>query len=188
MINVTLEPQEHKYTLDDGTVLPATSDILKACGISQYYGNSQNALNKGTIIHKMTELYDLDDLGEYDKEYEPYLNSWIKFRKDAKIASFEVIEQPMASSLGFATTPDRFVDGCVIDIKTGGLYPSYAIQTAAHEIVIEENLLVKVKKRMVVQLKENGYKAVEYDNPKDKEVFVSAINVYKWIRNANKKI
>ena len=72
----------------------------------------------------------------------------------------------------------------LIDIKTtASISPTVNLQTAGYAIGIEEPNIT----RMVVQLKENNYRAVVCDSPTDTAYFLSALNVWKW-KKLNKLI
>jgi len=194
-MKVTLEPDSHIYTLEDGTILPSLSSILSVINSGDFANIPeyvlQKAARKGSIVHKILELYDQDNLGEYDPKWQPYIDAWQQFKDDYSIKKFDLIEESLASSLGFATTIDRFVNNKIFDIKTGGIYEKYALQTAAHEIVLSEIPEYNVSNRYIVQIKNGKYKVIEHTDPNDKEVFISALNIWKWkhkeTKDENKK-
>lgn len=184
MINVTLNKETHTYMLDDGTVVPATHDILETTGISNVSSIPpyilEKAQRRGTIIHTLLEYYDKDILDEYDKSLQGYIDQWQLFKNQYKIKQFTLIEKPLVSVLGFATTLDRYVDGIIIDIKSGQFYPSYQIQTASHKIVVEENLKEKVHTRLIVQITDKNFKVTPCTEEGDVDVFKGALKVFHW--------
>jgi len=84
---------------------------------------------------------------------------------------------------GFAGTPDRFGiinKDAVVDIKSGLAEPSHEIQTSAYQILIEENLSVKVRERYSLYLMENDFRFIPHTNPADKTIFLGLSQAYRW--------
>jgi CRISPR/Cas system-associated exonuclease Cas4 (RecB family) len=146
----------------------------------------------GTALHKATELWDKNDLDitTLSAPLIPYLEAWRKFIKDFNITiKPDEIERHLTSKkLGFQGTPDRFtvINGkiTIVDLKSStSMYPATEIQTAAYQILVEENTGLKVSQRWGVQLTEKGtYKIEPYKDPTDRSVFLSALNIYNWKR------
>ena len=174
---------------------PRVTTILKESNLLDFSMVRQDimarAQNFGHVVHKITELWDLGTLNidSVDPAAVLCFEGWKKFRKDFGL-SFkpEEIEHRLTSKLGFSGTPDRWhtEKGILVDIKSSSsMLPAVAIQTAAYQILIEENTGIKIKKRIGVQLTEKGYKIEPYDDRADRAVFLSCLNVYRWKQRHN---
>jgi hypothetical protein len=175
--------------------MPRVTEILRNAGLIDLSFVKKDILERaqkfGSAVHKATEL---DDLGILNTEILsgpllPYLEGWRKFRKDFNLNfSRDEIEKHLVSTKwGFQGTPDRIAraDNILVDIKTtSGVYPSTAIQCAAYVLLAEEGG-IKIKKQFCVQLKEGTYSVTPYNDPSDKSVFLSALNLYNWKKKHN---
>ena len=118
----------HTYTLD-GQKLPSVTEILAPITAGKYppSGVVQQAAARGTRIHELCALYDMDALPEeFEGELVPYVQAWADFCRDYT-PEWLYIEQPFYFDPGipkqrYAGTVDRvgIVDGrlVVVDIKT----------------------------------------------------------------------
>lgn len=189
---VKFEENGHKYFVD-GVRVPNVTSILKVGGFTDFFHVDPDVLKRsmdfGTAVHKATYFYDLFfgkglDMAAFDPEIMPYLNAWIKFRKDSGI-SFDrsEIEVPLYSeSLRIAGTPDRYkkASGDIWDIKSGGIYSASGLQLAGYSMLIEHNFGIKIKHRYIVQLKAEKYKIEECKEVTDRIVFCGAVSGYFW--------
>jgi hypothetical protein len=122
------DPDTHTYTLD-GKKLPSVTEIIAPITAGKYPPNAgvvQAAAARGTRIHELCALYDMDALpDEFELECVPYVQAWADFCRDYK-PEWLYIEQPLyfqsVCDTSFAGTVDRIgcIDGklCVVDIKT----------------------------------------------------------------------
>jgi hypothetical protein len=182
-MKVIFEPKEHRYFDENNREFPSVTTILKHFGMTPDYDRFGNEASRsfGSVVHRTLELFDngVLDKYEYDPAIEPYLGQWIKFKKDYRIDNFKIIETPMCSETwSFAGTCDRYTDGIVVDLKTGIEQPAHSIQTAMYKILVEENLKVKVNKRVCVYLKGDSYKFVENRNKNDVSLAKSLMQIY----------
>lgn len=191
MSKVIFEQLEHRYFLDNKEY-PSQSKIMKHFGMTPDYDRFGNdsSRNFGTAVHKVCELYDKNDLGEFDPLLKQYLDGYKRFMDHYK-PEWQLIEVPLVSKVwGFATTPDRF--GIInkktasIDLKTGTEEPHHEIQSGFHQIVIEENLKVKVKERYTLILLPNDFRLILHKNPSDKSIAISLAQIYRWKLNHGK--
>ena len=192
MDKLTFDELIHQYKYD-GAVVPSVTQILKGVGMIDFSNVPSHLLDQackfGTAAHKATELYDLGTLDEaaLDLNLRPYLDGWIKFKKDT---GFEVvtIEQMYFSSIyRFAGKPDRIgrIDGVLTipDIKTSfEISPANAIQLSGYEMLVAESMVIKEKiQRMTVLLTPDGnYKIEVYKGKSDSNIFLAALSVYNW--------
>ena len=174
--------------------LPRVTGILQAEGFTDFSKVNPDimarAQNFGTALHSTTELWDkkILKISTLDKELIPYLDGWIKFIKDYEIViePTEIENHLISTKWGFQGTPDRYpiIKGkrTIIDLKSSTvMYPATALQTAAYQILVEENTGFKVQQRWGIQLNEKGaYKIIPYSKASDRTVFLSALNTFKW--------
>lgn len=117
----------HTYTLD-GQKIPSVTEILAPITAGKYppSGVVQQAAARGTRIHELCALYDMDALPEeFEGELVPYVQAWADFCRDWS-PEWLYIEQPLyaqdTESRYAAGTVDRIgvIDGAhiVVDIKT----------------------------------------------------------------------
>jgi hypothetical protein len=108
---VTLREEDHVYQKPDGTEIDSVSHILRFMS-REYYSNIQqytldNAADRGTRVHKATEILDKWGEVEADADTEPYIRAYVQFKRDYK-PKWDLIEGVRYSSeLGFAGTIDR---------------------------------------------------------------------------------
>lgn len=122
---------DHRYQLD-GEDLPSVSELCRFISreiygdVAQY--NLDRAAERGTAVHKATES--LDKYGKIDVEdgILPYIQAYIKFRKEHKVEWKRIEYATHHPTDKYAGTLDRVgtLDGklVILDIKT-----SYTIHT-----------------------------------------------------------
>ena len=190
MSNVTLEPNEHKYT-SGKKKYPSVSKIMQHFGLTPDYNRfgNETACNFGSAVHKLCELYDEKDLADYDSNLQTHLDAYVSFLKMYN-PEWIIIEVPIASKIwGFAGMPDRvgIIDdkNCIVDIKTGAKQPYHQIQTGFYQVLAEEYLDIKIKKRFTLLLKADKFELIEHTNPADRSIAIGLVQAYKWKTNNN---
>lgn len=195
MTKLSFDPKSHKYFWGKQEV-PSVTQVIASVGLYDFSHVSEAVLEQsadfGNKVHEMTALADRGELDVFglDPFLDPYLTAWEKFRKEM---GFEpdpnwIEAQRYSEKYGYAGTPDRVgliqgKDFAIVDIKTGVLTAAAAIQTAGYELLCP----FKVKRRMSVQLKDDGtYKIAEYKDKSDKLVFLSCLNVANFKRREGK--
>ena len=127
MAELLFEESTHTYTLD-GVVIPSVTEICApiTCGKYPPVGVVQQAAARGTRVHELCALYDMDALpDEIEAELVGYVKAWAAFCRDYKPV-WRHIELPLYGEIDpgqpFAGTVDRIgdIDGRtrVVDIKT----------------------------------------------------------------------
>lgn len=127
MAEFLFEEATHTYTLD-GVVIPSVTEICApiTCGKYPPVGVVQQAAARGTRVHELCALYDMDALpDEIEAELVGYVKAWAAFCRDYKPV-WRHIELPLYGEidpgLPVAGTLDRIgeIDGLtrVVDIKT----------------------------------------------------------------------
>ena len=127
MAEFIFDDATHTYTLD-GVVIPSVTEICApiTCGKYPPVGVVQQAAARGTRVHELCALYDMDALpDEIEAELVGYVKAWAAFCRDYKPV-WKHIELPLHGEIDpgqpFAGTLDRIgeIDGRtrVVDIKT----------------------------------------------------------------------
>lgn len=193
---LTYTDEDHQYRWN-GMKVPGVSEILQASGIVNFdhipIDKREAGMHFGKIVHKVCQYYDEDEhyieaLEETDRDNEqkimPYLNGWIKFKRDYNITKFVSIEQKLYSKrYNFAGRHDRIMllnGNIILDIKTyvnskmGG-----DLQLAGYSILWDENYpLEKIKERIVVGLGQNDYGITVCKNKSDRFDFLVCLQVH----------
>lgn len=101
----------HTYTVD-GEEYPSVSEISRFASreiygeVNQY--NLDNACNRGSAVHKATEILDKYGSVECAEDIESYIRAYVQFRKDFGIKDYAYIEKPLANEKDkYAGTIDR---------------------------------------------------------------------------------
>ena len=185
MSKLTFDYGKHQYSLD-GRVIPGVSEILQGAGLSDPRWFKPEHAERGHAIHSLIEQYNNEDPVP-PSEYQGYVNSWMEFESDWQILVDSAERKIYHELYNYAGTIDALgedEDGevIVIDVKTGVPMPWHQLQLCAYGMMVKAHKNGnRVNPRIVcVYLKEDGYKAVEYDY-RDKEVFLSALRIWKWI-------
>ena len=127
MAEFLFDEATHTYTLD-GVVIPSVTQICApiTCGKYPPVGVVQQAAARGTRVHELCALYDMDALpDEIETGLVGYVKAWAAFCRDYKPV-WRHIELPLYGEIDpgqpFAGTLDRIgkIDGrtLVVDIKT----------------------------------------------------------------------
>lgn len=193
---ISFKADTHEYFTEEGRKLYGVTHILQEAGLIDLSKVPSDILERallfGTAMHKATELYDNDNLNEktLDPSLRPFLDGWIKFKKETGFQIIEVEKHVVSLKYGYAGTPDRIGilrdKITVVDLKSGDeLLPSSAIQTSAYENAYNEHKSVKEKarQRQIVRLYKDGtYKLASKDffQPSDFSVFVSALTLVNF--------
>lgn len=177
----------HRYSYR-GVVVPGVTTVIGSTLLDfSHMPNEvmERARQRGTDVHELTEMLDVD--GGYPvSKYDPYVCAWVAFKEDFDFQPDEVEQKVFHSTLLYAGTLDRVgvINGelSVVDIKTGAIYPEYALQLAAYQAAANEGRVgEKIKARYSVQLRDNGtYTVQKYESKADLSVFVAALSIYNW--------
>ena len=186
---IDFDEATHTYRVQ-GKVVPSVTQILKPVVDFSFVPHEvlANASKFGTAVHLATELDDLRELDEssLDERIVPYLSAWRTFSKNNNVSWHGIEQRIYNDQFKYCGTIDRVgkVNGkqSVVDLKTSaGLYPSYALQTAAYQRAVNPAF-----DRLVVQLKADGtYQIKKYESPTDWAVFCSLLTLTSWAKEKN---
>ena len=157
----------HKYTID-GEELPSVSELTRFIS-REIYGdvgqfNLDRAADRGTAVHKATELLDKYGTAEIDEDISPYLKAYIAFRKEHKCEWQKIEYATHHPENLYAGTLDRVgtVDGklVVLDIKTSSTIqkPLYTAQLNLYRKMLPD----PIEQLVILHLKKDGtYKLID---------------------------
>jgi gamma-glutamylcyclotransferase (GGCT)/AIG2-like uncharacterized protein YtfP len=190
MAMLNLDESTHTYTLGDRKLISVTqclSILDNRWKVDPWY------LERGRLIHLATEYLDHDELdwSTVDERIRPYLDAYVKFRKDTgSVAHPGYIEHKLYHPIYFyAGRIDRigYLNGCLvlIDLKTGASAKIDELQDAAYWELCRVNN-IPIKKVFDLYLHDDGtYKLEPIERPKLLlPVFLAALTVARWRENA----
>lgn len=178
---------EHKYEVD-GVKLPSVSEILRFMSRDIYGDVNQYTLDtaaeRGTQIHKATEMLDKLGEAEIDDEYAPYLNAYIQFLREHAVQWTQIERRMYHPGKGYAGTIDRFglVDGAptLLDIKSVSSVKKTVVkaQLNGYEDMRRANGMDVAQRLCCLHLKRDG-KYTLYDVPFDAAEFEACLTLHK---------
>jgi hypothetical protein len=182
--NIDYDPEKHRYSVEGADFVSVTTVTRM---LSNWPSGNDYNMTRGSAVHSACEFDDLGDLNEstVDPVILPYLEAYRQFKTDHDCL-WTNIETPMVNLANkYAGRPDRIgvVDRkrCIVDLKTGGMFPSYAIQMAAYCHLTSEPY---AHARIVVNLTEDGsYTMTSFGLEtlqRHFNVFLSALNIYRF--------
>ena len=176
----------HKYTID-GEELPSVSELTRFIS-REIYGdvgqfNLDRAADRGTAVHKATELLDKYGTAEIDEDISPYLKAYIAFRKEHKCEWQKIEYATHHPENLYAGTLDRVgtVDGklVVLDIKTSSAIqkPLYTAQLNLYRKTLPD----PIEQLVILHLKKDGtYKLI--DIPIDDTLADACITMHEALK------
>lgn len=175
---------EHRYFLG-GVEYDSVTNILRAEGFMSNYvpADLDWYMERGTMVHKATELWDQDKLDEesVDPRIRGYLESWKLFQIDrGKIYAPCEIEiklyDPIYQDAG---TLDR-ID---LDIKTGQSERWHVFQVARYNKLAKINGRLEGPDRTVCLQEDGSYPKVKIYTPAElrraNETYLCCLNIYR---------
>lgn len=172
MADLEFYDKGHIYMLGDERI-PCVSDLCRFLHKEIYMDapvwQTEAAADRGTAVHKATELLDTTGTAEIGSEYAPYLEAYAAFIREHSVI-WELVEHPdFHPAYRFAGTIDRYgmVDGykTLLDIKT--TYTVYKPLCSASLNLYRMMLEARqkgVERLMILHLKKDGkYKLIQFD-------------------------
>lgn len=193
------DAESHSYTIGQER-LPSVTQVLDM--ISDLDSIPKHKLKyaaeRGDAVHFGCELHDRDQLDwdTVDPELVPYIEAWIKFRRQTGFVPDKIEHRMFHPILRFAGTLDRtgilYDKPTVLDIKAVvKTYPTTGPQVAAYEALLKatEPDGPKTYERYAVQLCKDGtYRLHHYEDRADYSVFISALTLWKWANRNQQRI
>ena len=189
---IDFDEANHLYFVN-GKQTPSVSSILSPLVDFSYVPREtlEYASQRGTAVHRATELYDLGTLDDesVDEAVRPYLDAWKRFRQDTGFVPRLIERRVHHADYGYCGTIDR--EGCmtelagspqaIIDIKTPvHLGPVVGLQLAAYQEALRSEGF-QVDLRFAVQLRSDGnYRLQSYIEKSDFGVFVALLTLKRW--------
>lgn len=162
----------HKYTLD-GEELPSVSELCRFLSreiygeITQY--KLDNAAERGTAVHKATEILDKYGTVDVQDDILPYLQAYLTFRKEHEVEWSKIEYALHHPEDRYAGTIDRFgmLDGkkALVDLKSTYTVhkPLCAASLNLYRRALQANG-IEVEVLYILHLKKDGtYKLVPFD-------------------------
>lgn len=191
---LTFNEDAHEYQVN-GEIIPSVSEIIRFIA-REVYGEVvqsvlDNAADRGTRVHKATQMLDVVHDVECDEDIVPYIQAYVQFLRDHK-PHWSAIEKSMYSpEKKFAGTIDRIgeLDGktTIADIKTSSSLQKvlYGAQLNLYRMMAEENG-IKVDRIVIVHLQKDGrYKLV--DMPVDDNVASACLTLHNALKKNPRK-
>lgn len=189
---IEFDEANHLYFVD-GRVMPGVSEILRPLvDFSRIPPDVlEFARDRGTAVHKATELHDLGTLAEdsIDEHVRPYLDAWKGFCHDTGFVPTLIEHRVHHPGFGYCGTIDRVgslhklpgTPSVIIDIKTPvQLGAVVAIQLAAYQEALRFDP-VAASLRFAVQLRSDGqYRMTAFIDKADFSVFVALLTIRQW--------
>jgi len=185
------DPVQHRYWTGPRELIAVTQVLLTA-GVIDSTWFTPAARDRGARVHAALEQLERHEPCTIHTAYEPYLEGYRQFLRDAKPV-WQGIETPVADlALGYAGRPDRWGtlqrDPVVVEIKTGAVPPWAPLQLVAYARLALDGKSAIRRRRLVVQLLPTGrYTTREYpviNFGRDERVFLTALAVAQWKRAA----
>lgn len=191
---LSFQEDSHTYEVN-GEVIPSVSEIIRFISREVYGEVTQyildNAADRGTRVHKATQMLDVVHDVECDEDIVPYVQAYVQFLREHK-PKWELIERSMYNpELMYGMTVDRYgeVDGkkTLLDIKT-----SSSIQKVLHgaQLNLYRMGLVAngydVERAVILRLSKDGeYKIIE--DEQDEEVALACVTLHKALSKGKRK-
>ena len=169
--------ETHYYLREDtNRVVPGVSEIKTQMGLQDLnkipVSVLVNARNRGIAVHDVCEKWELGTLREelVHPEVVPYLTAfkaWHSEYHPTLVFSEKVV---YSQTHNFAGKLDRVYDlhgNIIVDLKTtSAVDKAYGLQTMFYALATEEQEDIKIKGRMIVQLKKDAtFKVYDCENP-----------------------
>ncbi|MDA8121389.1 MAG: hypothetical protein M0Z38_02335 [Deltaproteobacteria bacterium] len=185
---------DHSYWLDDRR-LETVTEILERSGIADYRFSNEDAMLRGTYVHRATEMIDRGtlDWAALDPVLVPYCEAYQRFVEDKRPVIL-MSEKPMYHpQYLFAGTPDRVMemDGDIIlpDLKSGAPNRATVIQTSTYRELVEVSEGIKCRKCFSLHLKDTGKYQLSapvslMDAKRYFNIFLAALTVERYKKEA----
>jgi hypothetical protein len=187
MPRLEFDEEKHLYTLDGRRLVSVT----EALGLVDDRRKTDPwYLQRGRLVHLACEYYDKNQLDEstVDIQIRPYIDAYVKFRKDTDFEPIHIEHPLYHPSYFYAGKPDRigplYDAHVIIDLKSGAKSKVDELQGAAYFELCRANN-IPVKKVFDLYLSSEGtYKLEPIENPKRLlPTFLNVLGAYRYKEN-----
>lgn len=191
---LTFREDNHEYEVD-GEIIPSVSEIIRFISREVYGEVTQyildNAADRGTRVHKATQMLDVVGDVECDEDIVPYVTGYVQFLKDHK-PQWLFIEKSMYNpEKKYAGTVDRYgmldCKHTIVDIKTSSSIQKtlYGAQLNLYRQMMLANFH-EVDNLVIVHLtKDRGYKLIEV--PVNDDVANACLTLHEALKKKPRK-
>lgn len=157
------------------------TESLKVLGFIDDQWMNQDALDRGSIIHKLTELDDMNDLVEesVDPSLAPKLEAWRKFKRENNPKLIGIELKVDWAPYDMTGTLDRLLEMndrlWIVDIKSGARAAWHRWQVALYALLWATKNAKPAPYRAVVYLQDGIYRWDQYTDRHDIEKAKSLI-------------
>ena len=194
MANLIFLEEPHVYELD-GEELPSVSEVTRFIARETYSDIPQhildNAADRGTRVHRLTEALDKYGSCEADEVELPYVSAYVDFRKKHKVQWEKIEWSTYNKERLYGATIDRYgiVDGekAIVDLKTTSTLHTVSVtaQLTLYKMACESQGM-EVEKLYVLQLKKDG-KAVFKEITPDPKLAESCLYLHELLKKKKRK-
>lgn len=211
MIPFTFDADSHIYTIEGDREVPGCTRVIDTAGLVNYRFVRPDILERksrlGREAHRVTKLYDDGrlDFSTVDSRVEPYLESWIAFKRQTGFVSELREHQAIADcdgmkygmqldACGFSGKGGRKSIETIVEIKcTVTVMPHHFVQVAGYALGLPR-LVGKIpvvspmarflgRRKLIVQLTAKGTPKIhEGLDREDAETFLRALWMSEWRR------
>lgn len=185
-LHIEFDPDLHAYHVN-GERWPSVTQVLDLAG--EYAMIPRDVLARaaefGTNVHTGCHLLDMGtlDWNTVDPALVGHLRSYERFLAESGAVVLASEVRLAHPTLKYAGTLDKLmlIDGVgsLVDIKSGSVVPrTVGMQTAAYAEACEG---VKVRRRYALHLRADGYRLIPQKGIGDMTMFLSFLNVWKFI-------
>nr|DAV01140.1 MAG TPA: exonuclease [Bacteriophage sp.] len=191
---LSFNEDNHEYQVN-GEVIPSVSEIIRFISREVYGDVVQSVLDtaadRGTRVHKATQMLDVVHDVECDDDIVPYVQAYVQFLRDHK-PTWDAIEKSFYNpEKMYAGTVDRIgtfdEKKTLVDIKTSSSLQKilYGAQLNLYRMGLAANG-IDVERLVILHLtKEKGYKIVEI--PVDDEVANACLTLHNALKKKPRK-
>lgn len=161
---------------------PRVTAIIKEAGLCDASWWTEYHRDKGSALHKATELLDRKDLdrSSVDPAIHGRLAAYERFLREVEPRIYSIEEEFVSEPYGYMGHRDRTLTinhrFGVLDVKPPTRYPWQGVQLAAYSVPLGPDVA-----RWSLHLSDDGtYKLIEHTDRNDWRVFLAALSIYNW--------
>jgi hypothetical protein len=172
---LTFEQDTHTFSAH-GALIPSATQILKDASMTPNYSFIDPwYANRGSIVHKVTELFDKGTLdhGSVDPQVKGFFTAYRNFRKDFPVDILGIEVKLWSSKYGYAGIIDRIIKG-----------------EASYKLFLRKNGTYKLKEVNRIQTHLHAFLSaliIVTGNRTEAQKEIAKINLENWIRKNNGK-